>query len=251
MTTGLLGQLTEKLSGQDHNIWEAELRKFLGQRPCWTREAKERSAFERPPENSEAGLLQLVSPIVIPARDSPFLPSKEFIIRGGLEARPKICNIGPFFRANFLDGPDVIEERPAGPVTLNRYRLTDNATDSRIFTALGGRAGIETKMFALHYLLRQQGSGEPNGPLLVEKGWWNIFYLLGFGPRQLAAFCFWDPDGSTSRTVDRDRGGHHDGKGGGWDLRACPLDYIDQVVPWWCRGYQVFSPSPVHARTPI
>ncbi|MBI4947939.1 hypothetical protein HY844_00020 [Candidatus Berkelbacteria bacterium] len=73
---------------------------------------------------------------------------------------------------------------------LRVHKLRKNSKDGPIFAELGGETVVETNLATMYELMKKQGIGQGNGPLLVD-GKANIFYIKDDNGILLAVCCLW------------------------------------------------------------
>lgn len=159
-------------------------------------------------------LLDLVSTIVVLATTGKFIAKEKFVFNTGNDAPVKISCIWDSFTTWFLAGKGKIEDS-IGEQALRYHKLRKSSVDGPIIAELGGEVKVETTLTEVYALMVKQPNGEKG--VLLNNGWWNIFYI-----RDLTG---------TLRAVDvrwRD---------GGWSVNARSVG-----SPYgWSVGYQVFS----------
>jgi hypothetical protein len=153
-------------------------------------------------------LLQAVAETVVPATTEPFVVRAHFCKHAGV----KFATLWDEFASRYLSKT----EAPAPEHTLRKYKLVRIAPDLPIIAELGGETKVESRLAAIHTLLRRQPRGEAG--LLQTNGFANIFYVRDQQNILCAIRIGWAPDG--------------------WVLDAIPVE--DPLA--WNGKHEIFCP---------
>jgi hypothetical protein len=198
---GLRQQMDNVLLGDNGDMWEAELRKFLAQRPCWV-------------EKPVPSILKLVGTVVVPATTTKFVAKDKFVVNTKSDTPVKISHIWDNFKGWFLSGNGKIED-PIGEQTLRYHKLLRSSVDGSIIAELGCAEKSETTLSEMFFLMEQQKNGEAG--ILLNNGYASIFYIKDQSGALRAVLVRW--------------------RGGGWFVRAHSVEGPDG----WFGGCRVFS----------
>lgn len=166
---GLLKQLLTNLLGDEGEIWEKELKRFLRKEPCWSS-----GQVAQAPAKPCTNLLELVSAVGVAATMSKFIAKEKFVCDTGHKAKVKISYLGDNFRTWFLSGDGKTED-PISEQTLCYAKLRKASVDGPIIEELGGEAKVETTLSEMFSLMEKQKNGEDG--VLLNNGYANIFYI--------------------------------------------------------------------------
>lgn len=211
---GLRQQVDNVLLGEDGDMWETELKKFLAKRACWNNGQDVQVAEPKPTPS----ILELVGTAVIPATTGKFVVKEKFVINTKRNAKILISCLGDNFMAWFLNGDGKTEDPMSGQV-LCYHKLRQSSVDGPIITELGGEAKAETTLSETFSLMEKQGKGEDG--VLLNNGYANIFYIKDSAGVLRAVDVHW--------------------YGGGWDVYADSVEHPFR----WRVGDQVFSRNSV------
>jgi hypothetical protein len=211
---GLVQDFANKLAGSEGDTWVQQGKLFFRKEPCWT---NGQAAQVAEPELTPL-ILELVSTVMIPATTGKLVAKEKFVRDTGRKAKVKISYLGDNFTAWFLNGDGKTED-PITEQTLRYHKLRQSSVDGPIIAELGGEAKAETTLSEMFTLMEKQGKSEDG--VLLNNGWWNIFYIR-------------DQNG-VLRMVFVSR---HDG---GWHVHALSVENPHR----WHDGRQVFSRNSV------
>lgn len=210
----LRNQFENCLLGDDGDTWEAEAKKFLARRPCWTPNGGSEAGTTAKPKRT---LLQPIGTIVVSATSEKFETSKRFVAGN----KPvKISIVWDDFQRWFGDKV----EDPIGETTLGYVELKRNSRDKPIIAELGGEEKAETTLAEIFSLMSNQPNGEDG--VLLTNGYANIFYVKDVSGVLRAVDVGW--------------------RDGGWFVSAFSVVRPDV----WFGGFRIFSrnsASPVSA----
>ena len=153
---------------------------------------------------------------VVPAMES-FLAEDRFKRDLSDNAPVKIREVGANFQKWF--GKLIVSVHKGSKLKLST--LARNASDTEIFTALGGEDKAETVLSEAWWLMTQQGRGQSG--LLLNDGKANIFYAFDVNGVLRALYVFWF--------------------GSGWFVNAFEIDAGTR----WSEDGRVFSRNSIPA----
>jgi hypothetical protein len=116
-------------------------------------------------------LLTLEGKVDLPGISEPFKVSDRFVVDTSATARVNISGIGPNFQNDF--GDMLVES--CGASSLSFSTITQDACDTDIVAALGGKAVAVTSIGELWQLMDLQPKGESGSLLNDDKA--NKFYV--------------------------------------------------------------------------
>ena len=151
---GLRHQLEKNLLGEDGDIWEAELKKFLRKEPSWV--------TPRKPKN----FIKWQGEITISPTTERFIAREKFSMQSGIR-----FHIESNFEHWFIDQ---IEE-PFGGSILRYGELLRYSMDSLIIHELGGEDKSETSLTEIFTLIAKQPLGEEG--ILLTNAAATVFYV--------------------------------------------------------------------------
>lgn len=211
----LRDQLDNLLLGEDGDVWEAELRKFVAKRPCWV-ECVEDPAKQQKKKRGKESVLEFISTVVISATTTKFIANEMFVRDTSCKAKVKISHLDSDFISWFLSGDDGKTEDPIAQQTLRYAKLLRKSSpNNQIIVELGGKAKAETTLTELWSLMKFQANGEEGA--LLNNGWANAFYIKDVAGVLRAVCVGWSDVG--------------------WFVGADSVE-IPHV---WFDGYRVFS----------
>lgn len=211
---GLRQQLDNVLLGDDGDLWEAELKKFIAKRPCWTTTTVAQAGESKP----TSSILEFVSTTTVSATTAKFIAKDWFVVNTNNDAPVKISYLGENFKDWFLNGDGKIED-PISEQTLCRHKLQKSSVDGPIMTELGGEEKSETTLIEMFCLMKKQRNGESG--TLLNNGYASIFYIRDQAGVLRAVGVSWH--------------------GGGWRVYARSVESLLS----WGDGSQVFSRNSV------
>lgn len=173
---GLLRQLEVNMLGDEGEVWETELKKFLRKEPCWVKTGKVA-------KTTVNKLLEFVTTMEVTAVKK-FVAADVFKAGESIDGVAYCTSFGVEFTEHFL--PKIEENVPAA--TLWVHKLLHNSKDLGICTEIGGDKE-ETKLADLHQCLKRQGKGEKG--VLLTNGRSNIFYIRGVDGNIWAVYTVW------------------------------------------------------------
>jgi hypothetical protein len=190
--SGLRHQLDENLLGENGVEWSEQLKRFLRKENTWAK--AEVVAEEAPAEPSTPeSILELVNnAIVVPTSTERFVACDRFVRDISDEAKVKISYLGDNFKAWFLKGKGKIEEPFAGSTLCSR-KLLRNSVDGPIIRELGGEQKAESFLTEVFSLMEKQSKGQKG--VLLNNGWWNIFYIRDLKEVLRTVYVDWRDDG--------------------------------------------------------
>ncbi len=161
-TTGPLNQLLVNLAGQESQMWEDALKRFLRK------------------ENPWAGLLKFVREVAVPG-------TKKFIAADALGPNNPAgikFYLGNNFKNHFLGKT----EENVESTTIAVHQLEKSSRDSNIMAELGPEKRV-IKLAHFHSLIQAQATGQ-EGPLLVN-GYANVAYIEDENKNLWAVGAYW------------------------------------------------------------
>jgi hypothetical protein len=185
---GLVQDFANKLAGSDSDTWVQQGKLFFRKEPCWT---NGQAVHAAEPELTPS-ILELVSTVVVPATTGKLVAREKFVLDTGRKAKVKISYLGDNFKAWFLNGAGKTED-PITEQTLRYHKLRQSSVDGSIIAELGGEEKSETTLAEMFSLMEKQGKGEDG--VLLNNGWWNIFYIRDQSAVLRAVCVRWDDGG--------------------------------------------------------
>jgi len=170
---GPLGDLWQKLAGEDGQEWLEALKRFLRKEESW-------------PQVVKQVLLKLVTTVILPAI-ATFRALDHFKV-GEVEG-VKVGFVSDNFKRVFLTGDGKVERKVA-KATLRVHQLLKGLVDSSIIAELGGEEVAETTLAQMWKMMKRQGRGQ-KGKLLTNS-YANIFYIRDTDGVLWAVDCGWD-----------------------------------------------------------
>lgn len=176
---GLRHQLDRNLLGNEGEVWQEQLKKFLRKEACWVPGA----------QNLSRAKLEYLGGMAFLKRDTWFVAKKEL---GYAKVFGLKLNISRGFEDMFLNCPGKIENASNGS-SLYYLRVQETTTTRDVLTDLGGWIDAEVSLAEIYALLQKQ----PNGELGMLHPDGNTFFVSDQKNQPAVVSIFWSDNAWT------------------------------------------------------